>query len=242
MYLGSLFKERNKQKKGKSIQSIICYHHSIRIQRGIKRGFLQLNRQCSWAASWPQVLTALHKTIQRVINRQDRRYRQPTASLGCKVRERGNIQFKDTTKVLDKSIKLQNNLTFSWQKSSGISQHNCEAGEQQYALGYQPLPGLLASLPMGTLWALSAAPCLVPALCLCRSKAKAEWEAVCKANSQPPPAPFHDRTFWHRFGIMTASFISHLISISPWLHESCPSLWTCEKDLLPGGEKPHSIY
>lgn len=139
----------------------------------------------------------LHKTIQRVMNRQDRRYRQPTASLGRKVRKHGNIQFKDTMKVLEKSIKLQDNLTFSWQKSFEISQHNRAARDQQYALGYQLLPGLLASFPMGKLWALSAAPCLVPALHPHRSKAKAEQETVCKKNSQPPPAPFHDQTFQH---------------------------------------------
>ena len=177
------------------------------------------------------------------MNRQNKRYCQPTASLGCKVREHRNSQFKDTMKVLDKSIKLQNNLTFSWQKSFEISQHNREARKQQSAPGYQPLPGLLASFPTGKLWALSAAPCLVPALRPCRSKAKAEREAVCKVNSQPPPAPFRDQTFRHHFGITTASLVSHLISISPQLCESCLSLWTCEKDLLPGvGEKPHSIY
>lgn len=33
-----------------------------------------------------------------------------------------------------------------------------------------------------------------------------------------------------RFSITTASFISHLISISPQLRESCLSLWTCSQE------------
>lgn len=70
VYLGSMFKERNKQEEGKGIQLIICYHYSISIQRGIKCGFLQLNRQCSWAVSCSQILTVLEKMIQRVITRR----------------------------------------------------------------------------------------------------------------------------------------------------------------------------
>lgn len=152
--------------------------------------------------------------ILLVTNSQERR---TTAHLERNVRERGNIQCKDTTKVLDKSINFHHHWTFSWQMSLS-AQSRCQTAA--VCSGWAS-PVVLVSFPEGKLW-VHGAPLSCHPWHLCRSKAK---------------------VFRHHFGIVTASLINRLLSASPRLNKSCLSLWICGKGLLPaGGENPHSTY
>lgn len=149
-YLRSQFQDRNKQEKEK--KHLIDYPTSLlpRDAEGTKHGLLQPGRQ---AVGLPasQILTVLHKVILRVKNSQGH-----AACLRCKLRECGNILCKDTVKVLGKSKRLQDNLTFSWQKFFEFSPHYFDLREQQWAL-HAPSPVLLVPFPKVKVRALSAA-------------------------------------------------------------------------------------